>query len=227
MAHNFHINIVDGVIINHSVAEENTPLIAPYNAVMSVEDFTAYCENIGNVVSPILSIEKNESTYSDWKQARKAMQAAYAGLDWDSINKNEKITVVSWFVEQDMSRVLSVVDIESYSNYAKDFDAKSTFSREKRYGACRMFLFQNFGNSASLRLLSEIQPLITNYIGGLESKSIDNIEGLFDFILSNSGTSFEGNGLAQKSYLPNTSNFGLSKIQIAQKLIDILENGNY
>lgn len=73
-------------------------------------------------------------------------------------------------------------------------------------------------------LIGEVTNMTKDYIDfGVEGTLEGDAEGLFDYLESRVGTSFENTGFLSKTYTVE----GMTVAQLSARLIDILKNGNY
>ena len=142
---------------------------------------------------------------------------------WDNLTDNEK-KVVAKYVCCPIEKVIEQYGADTQL-ILDDYDLNSMKSREKRYQSARMYIFENMELNDAKQILVEATPLVTLYIGGIEGTAEDNVDGIFDWVLSRTQSSYYNNGLSTSSYSPkNPAN---TMEDIANGVMNILELGNY
>jgi hypothetical protein len=143
--------------------------------------------------------------------------------NWDNLTTTEKQIASSWFVVPKELRD-TIHTINEQINYAEIFDSKSILTREIRFNKAKYEIYNRLTITESNIILNEIEKSISTETPNLGTVEGDP-EGLFDYILSRTGTSFDGNGLTTHTYTPT----GYSNMTdfVNDKLIKILKDGIY
>lgn len=161
--------------------------------------------------------------YYDYKQARTDLNLTLiAKGGFDSLDLNEQIIVSKWFLVTEAQRQ-TVLTLEEEKKAAKDFLALSRVSRELRFDECIVNVLSYLESADIVTVKQDIKFLYDAYEHlGIEGTVEGDGEGLFDYIDSRVGTSYEFTGLRNKSF---TVNHGYTINQLCDLLLDILKNG--
>lgn len=111
--------------------------------------------------------------------------------------------------------------LEEQIELGKDFHQRSTESRKNRWNSGLVYLYNYVTLADSFIIGQELELLAFRYLNyGIEGTPEGDAEGLFDYILATSGTSFENTGLAKKELELVVS--GVTYSGLADKIISIL-----
>ena len=145
--------------------------------------------------------------------------------DYDSLTDAEKDIVCS-YVLVDLDTMKAQLG-DKYEHSLSEWDRKSKICRVNRYEKAKTYLYQALELADAKSILVELttgQDLATRYAGGIEGTLEDEgAEGLFDYIESRSGTSYENTGLSSKSFTPKD---GLTMEAVSSVVMNILNTGS-
>lgn len=125
--------------------------------------------------------------------------------------------------------IIEQISGELFERIVEEWDKNSSSSRSKRWSKAKMYVFRKLSQQDAKSVLVEVTmngDLVTRYLGGIEGTEEDNgEEGIFDYILAKEGTSFEGNGLKSKNFVPKEN--GTTIEDVCTGIINILKEGVY
>jgi hypothetical protein len=168
--------------------------------------------------------------YTDYKQAREAIKAIVSETGFDTLTEIEQKTVAKWFActAQQQEDVLTLQEkIEA----GKVFNALSIESRNKRFNEVMAYLWNilDFPTASTLRQRIEQEQFEARYVklgqegtGVFNYAGMEDTEGVFDFVNSTVGTSYEGTGLA--TYLTGLK-YNLTVSEVIAHVDTLLRNG--
>ena len=111
--------------------------------------------------------------------------------------------------------------LEEQINFGKEFHERSSEARKNRWNNGLVTLYNYTSLADSFIIGQELELLAFRYLNyGIEGTPEGDAEGLFDYVLATSGTSFENTGLAKKELELVVS--GITCSGLADKLISIL-----
>lgn len=176
------------------------------------------------------NIDQNWQTkelYRDYKVARVALfmimmqKGGFANL-----SLAEKRVASKWFIVEKTERS-SVHTHEEQVLNGVEYNAQSIKARKQRLTACMVEVYNRLTKDQINEVVatSNFNKIAYNYVElGQEGTQEGNPEGLFDYIGARAGTSWETTGLRVQPYIP----VGMADCtELANKLLDILVNGNY
>ena len=146
-----------------------------------------------------MSIEYVSEDFDDFKQARCVLKIFYTEQGpWSKFTTGQKIVFAKYFVCTTFE-ALTVLTGDELTMYGYFFHQESIRSREKRIKMIVTYVLANIGPKHAAQNVvktMEAQQLITNYISiGNEGTLEDNgLEGLYDWVESRAGTSYESSG---------------------------------
>lgn len=169
--------------------------------------------------------------FTDYKQARAQMFVVMVARiqevgSFYNLSMIERRIASAWFIVGDAERD-SVHSFDEQMINANTYNAHSVESRDARLTAAMMQVYNRLSHDQVNAVVTSMDFGRTsyNYVRrGCEGTVEGNDEGLFDYILGRENTSWALNGLCHQNYTPK----GMANCQeLADKLIDILKNGNY
>lgn len=176
----------------------------------------------------LVSISRTWRTaYADYKLARVALFTAMMMKGgFEALEPEEKRIASAWFIVGRAERD-SVHTTEEQIANGRSYNANSIAARKFRLVKCMMEVYNRLSQHEVNEVVTAMNFARTayNYTElGQEGTIEGNDEGLFDYIQARVGTTWETTGLKVQSYIPT----GMSDCAaLADKLIDILKNGNY
>lgn len=207
---------------------------------------------LSGLSTPISQLDQKWSgSFTDYKQAREHMKGLItAEGGWESLTYTEKEIATRWFnctptqmmdffmQEQGLSTSEAV---DRKIRYSGDFNLQSVIARRNRYNAVYVYVrnvisrdnleaiamdLSNFQFQSSYIDFGREGTMKVNYEG------IADVVGLFDYLIGTQGWS---DFLASKGITPIFSfkdrlsepSYGLTAQSIADRCMDILDNGNY
>lgn len=150
-----------------------------------------------------------EYTY-DYKFVRKQIQTLVftkASMDlsgWNNLTQSEKEIAASWFTVPKYFRDL-IYNVDEQIKLGAIFNDKSNQSRYDRFHFGMMQIYHRLTLVQSNQVLDDIEngDLRQKYIMyGREGTLEDGKVGLFDYVLSRVGTTYENTGLSTYDYIP-------------------------
>lgn len=162
----------------------------------------------------------------DYKKWRAWLQQYQLSTGFDNLPSNEKLIIAQNFACNNtdiFSQLPLLSDREKYGNV---FHIFSVNCRRQRMNKCVSVIYNRLQISDANEIINDVKAnsLYDNYIDfGREGTLEGDPEGIFDYIESRVGTSYEDTGLASKSFTPIEGSLS----DIVVKTIDILKNGNY
>jgi hypothetical protein len=180
-------------------------------------------------LSTMGNIDVNWKTlFSDYKVARVSMYIAMMMQGgFANLSLSDKIIASRWFIVGRLERN-EVHTTEQQIANGLIYNDNSIEARNKRMTQCMIEVYNRVDDEAVKEIMATMDFSRTtyNYIKiGVEGKAAGDIaDGIYDYILSTPGSSWETTGLSSQSYTPvGYANCG----ELANRLMDILMNGNY
>lgn len=170
----------------------------------------------------------------DYKFIRVLIINLVASTGYSSLSSNEKYLAAKWFAV-DMSLPLLDSTI-SYNNIDPDrdftelsnrWDISSKTARSIRFSKAKAQLLSRLGKSHGFTVLSDLKAdnAIDDYVeNGRDGIETGSPEGLWDYIQSTVGTSWEHTGLSTKGWTPLD---GSTLSNVVTTVMNILRDGNY
>ena len=156
-----------------------------------------------------------QTTY-DYNFCRNQILLLTNSTEWSGLTSEEKKVAAQVFVVDKQKRDEVLTEEEQF-NFWGDLVRNSQTSRFKRWEAAKNYISYNLSPINASDLGKSTSELCNDYINyNIITKVKDGISGLFDYLKGEGD--FTGSGFPSKSYW-NQSN--------QDKLMDILENGNY
>jgi hypothetical protein len=224
-------NMFDGEAKAPHIATDSLP--SDYTNVSSIENWNKYGpELLGSVVG-----------MKDWKCIQREIRTLADALvsndydaNWNSLNANEKLIVCNYLLSKvpPAKFAATVPDANTRTKIAIHFDLNNRRARGNwqsgvgRVQILRIYLFGKVGKNNALLTFKDAvaDGLLELYEGGVEGTVEDGIEGINDFLLARSGTSYELNGLAARSY-PIIDGSSDDLEDVANAMVQIASNGMY
>jgi len=145
----------------------------------------------------------------------------YVTNNWQIMSTDELMQASEHFCTDTDTRNLFFSLDEQIEN-GKVFHARSCKCRAGREDAAISELFNRLTYEETGELVSDLGDYLWKYNNlGVEGTTEGDVEGLFDYFTSTSGTSFENNGLIERGYEP----IGLSLEELADRVLYILSSG--
>ncbi len=194
-------------IVNWSVSQlnGNQPFLVSDTTIQDYDD-----------VSSIINWDKYGNKLKDFIFVRNEIKLLYDLTDYDNLSYDEKIIVSKYFLINQVNRNLTISN-EEQERYWSELVKLSRISRFNRWEAARIYISYRLEPINSSDLAKSTTELCDDYINyNIITKIKDGTSGLFDYLKGEGD--YMVNGYPSKSYWT----------QIDQnKLMDILENGNY
>ena len=174
----------------------------------------------------------------DYKYARtEIMTLAWAKMrgdpaNWDDLSAAEKSVAARWFVVPKQMRD-TVYTTAQQIPMAEVFDTMSIASRRTRFAKAKYEIYNRLTVEQANVIINEIERSASAITPNLRDQYIEygrvgtpegDPEGLFDYVVSQAGTSFENAGFSSHDYVPEGY---ASMSAFAVKIMDIVKNGNY
>jgi len=181
-------------------------------------------EGFSDITSVINFINVGLILKKDYKWIRRQLQ----DFDWTSLSSEEKIWVAKYKAASE-ENCKSVLSSEDYIHWMTNFDLCSQECRNVRIANAKSILFANISlmdRYTILGFLNSVPTLMSNYTDqGIEGTSEgDPVEGVFNYVEATSGGAFEVYGIAALSL---TMTGSLTKVEMIEKMMNCLRNGNY
>jgi hypothetical protein len=227
---NTNENLLTLKVVDSDVLENNIPFICKSELDINEYDDISTIENWDNYG---LSTKFENGYIVDYKVIRDEIgKLAFEKVqmnwnNWNNLTETEKDIVCKYVVcpkNLIMSRFPNDIN-----NKLKSWDDESTKAREYRYNILiRNLLFGYLTERKALMCLRSVSEngLLFAYFGGLEgSVEDDGVEGLFDFILSREGTTYQNNGLKEKISQNDIISSSDTPETITQNIFNVLYRG--
>ena len=208
-------------------------LPSDYTDVSSIENWSKYGpELLGSATG-----------FMDWKCIQREIKVLANDIvgddydaNWNNLNSNEKLIVCNFLLSKvpGAKFAATVSNATQRMQIALNFDLNNRRARGNwqsgngRVEIMRVFLFGKIGKANALETFRGVvtDGLLELYEGGIEGSVEDGIEGINDFLLSRSGTSYASTGLTTRNYsVIDGSSDNISNV--ANALVDIASNGMY
>jgi hypothetical protein len=181
--------------------------------------------------------------FMDWKCLQREIRALADAIvdndydaNWNSLDSAEQLIVCNYL----LSRVPAARFASTVTNAAErmqisiGFDLNNRRARGNwqsgtgRVEIMRVFLFGKIGKDNALAVFRDAvtDGLLELYEGGVEGSEEDGIEGVNDFLLARTGTSYAATGLAARSY-PVIDGSSDNMISVGNALVAIASQGLY
>jgi hypothetical protein len=227
------LNQIDngGTLISDFNIGSNTPL--GYSDISSIENWNLYGASLIGLFQ----------SFKDWLALRNEIQIlvlAKTGSDysnWNNLNSNEKLIALMFLPTK-------IIDARGFTFYAtesgganianaylEEYQQASSQARIQRYTKMAFTAYGYLGKLQGIKAENylRVASLDSLYFErGVCRFSEDGIDGIVDWILSTSGTSYETTGL--KARIDNgefTLPGGLTSTVFCNILVSIIEEGNY
>lgn len=145
--------------------------------------------------------------------------------DWDLVEPEDKEIAVRYMAVPANMVITYCGGINAvYKSIIEEWVRLSKECRHNRMEAAKVFIFECIIEAKQL-LVDVNSSLVPNYYEGIEGTLEDEgVEGLFDFLESRVGTSYENNGLAETGYTLIGSR---QWTDVVDGVMDILKYGDY
>lgn len=165
--------------------------------------------------------------YADYKLARVALfMTMMQKGGFNALTLAEKQIASKWFIVEKLERT-SVHTLEEQVMFGIEYNANSIKARKQRLTKCMVEVYNRLAKSEVVEVIatSKFNETAYKYTElGQEGTLEGDSEGLNDYIDARVGTQWELTGLRSRNYVPEgMSNCG----QLADRLLDIIKNGNY
>lgn len=177
---------------------------------------------------PLLLIDRNwSSLYPDYKAARTQLYIAMMTKGgFSNLLLEEKVIASKWFIVGRVERN-SVHTVQEQIKNGLIYHENSVEARKHRFNACITEVYNRLDDDQikAVMIAMDFSKTVYAYIDlGLEGTLEGNPEGLFDYINARANTQFEMTGLKVQNYTP----VGYANCsELANRIMDILANGNY
>lgn len=210
--------------IDFQIIPDLDPIPSNYADISSIENWHKYGVSLVGKLTGFL----------DWKCLRNEIKLIAdsitsndLGTNWSQLNTAEQKLTCQYIA----NKVPSANFISTYPDEVErrmvglEFDKNSSSARTQRYLLMRGYLLSKIGGENSLLFFEDVirDSRIEAYLGGIESKSVDNISGLEDIIKGTdiyvSGSTPEG--LIHRAY-PVTDGSSDTLSDVCDNLISIM-----
>ena len=167
----------------------------------------------------------NHVIRKDYKFLRQQIKILVQNTGWTNLTQLEKQIAVKYFVVSKQRRDQRYTMKEQII-LGLVWHKESVKARQIRFDYAAMEIWNRLTRTEARTIVNQIEAdaLSNKYIQfGTEGIQKGDPEGLFDYIESSVGTSYENAGLLQTRYTP----VGMTLVELSVRLIDILEHGNY
>lgn len=189
-----------------------------------------FAENLSSSYADITTIENlsehGHHTGRDYKFIRSEINTLYDSSTWSELSDDEKSVCSIYFICSP-TEAADVHDVPTRVAYGELFHINSVESRMKRISRAMSEARTRIQQSDVQELIDDLESsnLLDTYITfGREGTIEGDPEGLFDWVESRAGTSFDGIGMSSKSYTVE----GYSDMSdFTVYIMDIIKTGNY
>lgn len=225
---------VERTTILMSGEQSNAPIISTTHSL----DLSIYDD-----ITSIDSWYQYTSLCTDFLQTRARVKEILSVKTWSNLTDSEKDIVIEFYLKEDL------IDEDTYNTYKVGYLMGKGYSLEQ----ASYLLIQAYGNyhikevrSCTTRANSEkLYKVIAKYLSLADAGDLIKIthklfdlyksqairgsedgnagEGLFNFLESTVGSSYENAGLAQQGYILKTGTYS----DFITELMDVLRHGNY
>jgi hypothetical protein len=162
--------------------------------------------------------------FKDYKFVRKQIQILAYMTGFDNLKDPQKIIAAEWFavVKEDRDKVLT---LEEQIIAGINFNDMSITSRTERLNKTMAEIYSRLSWSDANEVINDVETYKTKatYISyGREGTIKGDPEGMYDYIMSTVGTTWEGIGFISKGFTVE----GMTMTELADKFLSILENGD-
>lgn len=164
-------------------------------------------------------------TGKDYKVIRSEIKSLYQSIQWVNLSTTEKTICANYFIPPKIERD-EVYTTEQQIMLGLLFHSNSIDARKTRYAYAAMEVYNRLTKVESEEVINDVvsNNLVEKYISnGVEGTLEGDEEGIFDYVESVTGTSYQSSGLATKSYIPD----GMSLTQLIDRIMEILRDGKY
>jgi len=162
----------------------------------------------------------------DYKVVRRVMSNIVATSGFINLTSIEKRIASRWFVLPAHFRI-QVHTIEEQITNGRVFHRRSIRARTTRLQQSKMEIWNRLTHDQLQEIIGDVHAdnIESQYIDfGVEGTIKGDYEGVFDFVVGTSGTQYENRGLVNYPYTPS----GMANMrELSDRIIDILDNGNY
>jgi hypothetical protein len=194
-------------IVNWSISQlnGNQPFLVSDTTIQDYDD-----------VSSIINWDKYGNKIKDFIFVRNEIKLIYDLTSYDNLSYDEKIIISKYFLTNQINRNL-VIGSEEQEKYWSELVKLSRISRFNRWEASRIYISYRLEPINSSDLAKSTTELCNDYINyNITTRDKDGTSGLFDYLKGEEDYLF--NGYPSKSYWLQSDQ---------DRLMDILENGNY
>lgn len=145
---------------------------------------------------------------------------------FDSCDTVEQHILIIHFIATPTQR-LTMYTVEQQIVFSKDFDSESIKARSKRWKAFMLEMVNRLEKSDKNEILTDLKnnDFENQYVEhGVEGIAQGDLEGLFDYLQSKTGTTWASTGLLDKTF-DNVDTDGLQAL--SDRFMEILRDGEY
>lgn len=179
----------------------------------------SYLENIHNNWS---------GQYTDYKQARQAIVDYVSETGFNNLSQLDKEIVCRWFATEP-ENIASIYNYIERTRWGKFYHENSVASRDLRFDYVCPLVCNAIDKQQQNQICSIMRSFYDSYVKfGQEGTVEGDDEGIFDYILGRSGTSYaqSGSGLANRIDSPS-GDLNMTWPQLADNLMKVLKSGIY
>lgn len=177
------------------------------------------------VESGSLTVIQDNDTWAncgkDYRLQRHLLKQ-YVGENYFSMSDEELEQAASHFCAPltDINRFFSSAE---QVRLGKDFHRRATECRRDRLGGVVALLFNHLEYMEAGEIVQDLNDYIWKYVElGVEGTTEQDPEGVFDYFVSSSGTSFENNGFLEKLFVPR---HGITLQELSNAVMIVLQSG--
>lgn len=197
--------------------EEQTVLVGEGSTLPPLYEFdqTLRTNLYYDVTSNYNWLNIGQTTY-DYNFCRNQILLLTNSTEWSGLTSEEKKVAAQVFVVDKQKRDEVLTEEEQF-NFWGDLVRNSQTSRFRRWEAAKNYISYNLSPINASDLGKSTSELCNDYINyNIITKVKDGVSGLFDYLKGEGD--YAGSGFPSKPYWTQT---------LQDKLLDILENGNY
>lgn len=161
----------------------------------------------------------------DYKVIRKAISVIAFVTGWANLSQSEKEIAAEYFAVGATERAEIFTDPQVHLQKGVEFHRLSVAARQARVSTVEAVFYSSMALTDAFTLVASMEIIANRYVNwGLETKSTDGVDALFDYINSNVGSIYEGAGIAESGITLIT---GETMPQFVTRLNNILVEGYY
>lgn len=172
--------------------------------------------NLYNDITSLKSWSEIGSAYYDYNFCRSQIALLSSTIGWTGLTADEKIIAAKYFVV-DKTKRDEVLTENQQVEFWSLLVTNSQDSRYKRWESAKQYISYKLSPLDASDLGKSTSELCSDYINyNIITKTKDGISGLFDYLKGEGD--YVGSGYPTKSYWTQVDQ---------DKIMDVLENGNY